>query len=592
MLSIDKSQEAVINSQENRLFVEAPAGYGKTTVMVEKLVSDLMSGKIPHPKRALALTFSVNAARKMKNDIHDVLSKNNRQIGHFENHIDVFNYHALSREIILKHGIVYLGLSIDVNTLAPMNENHVLSYFQGKELPLSASDNMVLTSFSKAVRQANNAAIEASIDDYRDLICNVLIPNGCITYNAILVLAIKLLEENQSVCNLYRSLYPYLIVDEAQDTNLLSYKLLSNLIGERTRICMFGDSLQRIYGFIGAIPNFVEIAKSDFGLKILRLDTNHRFLPGSSMQLLDKNIRENIRNPLAPSIDSTSKVPLLFSGSAKTEVAHTCFLSNAILEKQADAKIAVLVRARGYYSNDLIEEMKARGIICFDGLFNDEEPEYVQFNDDCLEIFDRLTERTREINFPQLDLFTKKAKECVEAKSYIYGGSYLQLLEALNAQVKAEFAGVSPDAKYQYIRSVFENKSLRHVIDYIDANVVVTTMHASKGLEWDYVLLPELMQWASPAYVTCKNCCMELRGNEVYRGACSFKGKRVPESYIDELCLFYVAVTRAKRSAVFLATTDRINKSGEHKAGYLSCFMSMPGIESFKPSSIEEIILN
>lgn len=62
MLSIDKSQEAVINSQENRLFVEAPAGYGKTTVMVEKLVSDLMSGKIPYPKRALALTFSVNAA--------------------------------------------------------------------------------------------------------------------------------------------------------------------------------------------------------------------------------------------------------------------------------------------------------------------------------------------------------------------------------------------------------------------------------------------------------------------------------------------------------------------------------------------------
>ena len=53
MDSLDQSQIAVINSQEKRLFVEAPAGYGKTTVMIEKLIFDLASNQIPYPKRLM-----------------------------------------------------------------------------------------------------------------------------------------------------------------------------------------------------------------------------------------------------------------------------------------------------------------------------------------------------------------------------------------------------------------------------------------------------------------------------------------------------------------------------------------------------------
>lgn len=126
---------------------------------------------------------------------------------------------------------------------------------------------------------------------------------------------------------------------------------------------MFGDSLQRIYGFIGAVPNFIEIACKDFDFKVMELKVNHRFLPGSPMQLLDKNIRENIRNPLSPSIDDESKIPLLLSSSVELEIKQTCKLASRVINAQNHAKIAVLVRSRGYYSDRIVNSVRAEGIL-------------------------------------------------------------------------------------------------------------------------------------------------------------------------------------------------------------------------------------
>lgn len=49
--------------------VEAPAGYGKTHTMVSRIAYLIAIGKLPVPKRLLALTFSVNAAYKIKKDV-------------------------------------------------------------------------------------------------------------------------------------------------------------------------------------------------------------------------------------------------------------------------------------------------------------------------------------------------------------------------------------------------------------------------------------------------------------------------------------------------------------------------------------------
>ena len=69
----DEKQLEVIFSDSLRLIVEAPAGYGKTTTMISRIAYLFASGGIPNPKRILGLTFSVNAALKVKREVAEKL---------------------------------------------------------------------------------------------------------------------------------------------------------------------------------------------------------------------------------------------------------------------------------------------------------------------------------------------------------------------------------------------------------------------------------------------------------------------------------------------------------------------------------------
>ena len=70
----DASQCSAIFSPSKRVFVEAPAGYGKTTVMTGRACWLLASSEVRPPKRILALTFSVAAARRMRADLGATMS--------------------------------------------------------------------------------------------------------------------------------------------------------------------------------------------------------------------------------------------------------------------------------------------------------------------------------------------------------------------------------------------------------------------------------------------------------------------------------------------------------------------------------------
>ena len=65
----DEKQLEIIFSPNKRLLVEAPAGYGKTHTMVSRIAYLISIGKLPVPKKLLALTFSVNAAYIIKKDV-------------------------------------------------------------------------------------------------------------------------------------------------------------------------------------------------------------------------------------------------------------------------------------------------------------------------------------------------------------------------------------------------------------------------------------------------------------------------------------------------------------------------------------------
>jgi DNA helicase-2/ATP-dependent DNA helicase PcrA len=103
----DESQLAVIFSAHDRILVEAPAGYGKTSTMVSKIAYMIATQKIPHPKRLLALTFSVNAAYKIKKDVSAQVPELLRYGGldvDVRDKVKVSNYHGFSRNVLRKYG--------------------------------------------------------------------------------------------------------------------------------------------------------------------------------------------------------------------------------------------------------------------------------------------------------------------------------------------------------------------------------------------------------------------------------------------------------------------------------------------------------
>ena len=69
----DEEQLEFIFSDDKKIIVTAPAGCGKTTAMVSKIARELSVGHIPANKKVLAMTFSVNAAMKIKDSLKTLL---------------------------------------------------------------------------------------------------------------------------------------------------------------------------------------------------------------------------------------------------------------------------------------------------------------------------------------------------------------------------------------------------------------------------------------------------------------------------------------------------------------------------------------
>ena len=100
-----------------------------------------------------------------------------------------------------------------------------------------------------------------------------------------------------------------------------------------------------------------------------------------------------------------------------------------------------------------------------------------------------------------------------------------------------------------------------------------------------------MMQWVVPMWSLCRECAIEKRLSECSKHKCNLKSMRFPNGYSDELCVFYVAVTRARRNVIFLATIDRVKKEGDRKKGDLSCFLQRPGISITKVENLDDLIL-
>ncbi len=101
--------------------------------------------------------------------------------------------------------------------------------------------------------------------------------NNAVDFDDIILLTVKLLQENEDIRTYYQRKFRYVLVDEYQDTNRLQYLLTSLLAGGYENICVVGDDDQSIYRFRGAtIENILDFEKQYRGARVIRLEQNYR----------------------------------------------------------------------------------------------------------------------------------------------------------------------------------------------------------------------------------------------------------------------------------------------------------------------------
>lgn len=573
--SSDLSQLAVIESKSSRLFVEAPAGFGKTSTMTSKAMELLVDGSIPYPKRILCLTFSVNAAQSMRASVDSMLKelpcdRTTRQ--KLASRISVHNYHGLCRKVLQTHGHLVFGSNVELSCLRMIDTKDAgQQQFNGAAL-LSDKELESLKAFDRAIANRKTSIAREVCSECARISCEKLVPNGRLTHNGLLALTINLLDTHPSVAAHLQSLYKCLLVDEAQDMNILFLSLLCRIVSDNTKVLLFGDTVQRIYGFLGAISDMAYCSKKTFEANCLTLQQNHRFSADSDIGLLERAVR-SCSTGEEPSKKASAN--LLVSSNPFEEAQR---VADAIEAFEASSSVAVLYRSRNF-AELLVEELSQRGVDFFDGTFNDEDAEYIAFNHAALEELQIVANPENKLTRRQAQTLIKTLSNFADERRYLKGQTYKSLILALGNQLEGEYKLIDSQDRYNLVWRIFSEKALKSVMGYISERVLVLTVHAAKGLEWDHVIVPSMYQFGFPAPAYCYQCAVKKNVGGLRVGSgCNSSGKVKPSGFDEEQSAFYVAVTRARKSILFSTSQLRIDKNGNFQQTGLSCLLQSENI--------------
>lgn len=579
----DENQLEIIFSDSPRLIVEAPAGYGKTTTMISRMAYLFASGRIPNPKRILGLTFSVNAALKIKREVAGklpyLIGAQNSPVAIGEK-ATITNFHGFCKGILKKYGyLLSPSLRKDINLFRAVGDSDIEKQ-QSLKSALTSTELQYLKNVENVIKKAR-VPDPQTIHTYNEIIVQKLLALDYITHNAIILLVLEIFSKHEEVRKFYQNFYTLIVVDEFQDTNSIAWLLLDAIISDQTQLLFLGDPLQRIYGFIGALPDIMSSVVENYGMSKVILSKNYRFRDNLEMLKLDKNIRVNAATCFSSSIvaDNEAKLPG-FWGTSQQDEAEQITAKVQDLISDGTSKIAILFRGRGKNAEIVENELSNKQIPYFYGMFTDEDADYVKFHDECQEAFIRRFGKQKTISKKALSSFVDSIKKVYSTESGKTIDSLLRLLYALVDKVSIDYADLLPDDKYTLLLDIFENRQLKQAMEYVDSQVILSTVHGAKGLEWDYVILADVERWVFPGYYTCNNCANRFESFSNCR--CTLPNP-LPTTFedvaLDELSVFYVGITRAKKQVYVSASAKRLDYGGNEKASIFSCMVGLAGVK-------------
>lgn len=362
---------------EGALLILAGAGSGKTRVLTTRIAYMIQHGAISG--RFLAVTFTNKAAREMKERLSSILGENVVKymwVGTFHSicgrilRQDIENYSFQSGKKLDKNFTIYdetdslavikqciKKLNLDDKIYAPKLVKAVISNAKNK-----MQDAFSFATFAKDFKSQNIARI---FEAYEDALNN----SNAIDFDDMLLLTVKLLEQNPQVRKKYYDKFQHILVDEYQDTNLAQYKLVNALytnfdtfIPAERSLCVVGDVDQSIYSWRGADFRIILNFQKDFpNAKVVKLEQNYRSTSNilNAANSVIENNEERVDKVLYSQKGDGEKITYY---EAQDEADEANYIVNSIVSTSDNYnQFAILYRTNAQ-SRALEEALIAQGI--------------------------------------------------------------------------------------------------------------------------------------------------------------------------------------------------------------------------------------
>ncbi|WP_075434195.1 UvrD-helicase domain-containing protein [Buchnera aphidicola] len=277
---LNKIQKQAIHIINNPCLILAGAGSGKTSVIINKVITLI---KIYHydPKKIIAVTFTNKAAKEIELRLFNKLSTN--QV----HDITVSTFHALGLKII-RHEYKLLGLTSNFtlfddqeqirllkNIISTNKQYNNISFLKKLHNQIAGWKNKLLN--PQSARKCISSLLEEQCISFYEQYNSFLKEHNILDFNDLIYLPTILLAENINIRLKWQKKIQYLLVDEYQDINISQYQLIKLLCGYNSNFTVVGDDDQSIYSWRGAQQKVFHLLKYDFpNLNIIKMEQNYR----------------------------------------------------------------------------------------------------------------------------------------------------------------------------------------------------------------------------------------------------------------------------------------------------------------------------
>ena len=597
--TFNREQEEAITHKGGPLMVLAGPGSGKTLVITYR-VKWLIENAGVHPSNILVITFTRAAAEEMKKRFFMFDGMENAPVTFGTFHSIFFmilryayRYTAANiiREDVKRRYIKEMTENMELEI---EDENEFLSgiineisYVKGEMMSLSYyhSNNCSDELFAQIYEGYEKRLREENLIDFDDM----------------LVFCYELLKEREDIRTLWQNKFQHILIDEFQDINKVQYEIIRMLAGKGDHLFIVGDDDQSIYRFRGARPEIMLGFEKDYPeAKKVILNTNYRCseeIVEGAEHLISHNTKRFPKNMQAA---RGSKVPITFrnlknAGEECTDILKGIrfyYKKGIPLEDMAvifrtNTQPRLLVGRLMEYNipfqmrdviPNIFDHWIARNILTYIKLAmgNRDRKLFLQVMNRPKRYISRsmitepqvdlkkLKQQTfgkkwlyEKIDKLEMDLYLLRKMEPYAAIQYIRNGIGYE--DYMNEY--AQFRRMNPDDLEEVLNQIQESAKEYHSFEewfaYIESygeelrkqmeagrqqksGVTLTTMHSSKGLEYEVVFVMDINEGVTPHKKAVKEADLE-----------------------EERRLFYVAVTRAKTYLFLYSVKELYQKDAQ-----------------------------